>query len=182
MNDELRTLWALHELDDRLVQINEALRKHPAEKRAAEAAVESEQARLAAHQHRISELRTGRRRIEQDIEALGGEEKRFQGQLPMIKKNEEYQALLHEITDRRKRRSDLETDVLLRMEEEEQLTVAQPAIEKALAEARAAADARVATIASDEQNERAEAGSLEVKRAALLPALPAGTRNKYERI
>jgi len=182
MNDELRTLWALHELDDRLVQLTEALRKHPAEKRAAEAAVAAEQARLASHQNRIAELRTARRRIEQDIEALGGEEKRFQGQLPMIKKNEEYQALLHEISDRRTRRSDLETEVLLKMEEEENLTGAQPAIERALAEARAAADARVAAVATEEQKERAEADGLEEKRAALLPSLPAGTRNKYERI
>jgi predicted nucleic acid-binding Zn-ribbon protein len=182
MNDELRTLWALHELDDRLVQVQEVLRRHPAERRAAETAVEAEQARLAAHQQRIAELRTSRRLIEQDIELLGGEEKRFQGQLPMIKKNEEYQALLHEISDRRTKRSDLETEVLIRMEEEEQLAGALPGIDKALAEARAAADARIVAVAAAEQKERSEAESLEERRVALLPSLPPGTRTRYERI
>jgi predicted nucleic acid-binding Zn-ribbon protein len=182
MNEELQTLWTLHELDDRLVQIHAALRRHPAERRAADLAVESEQSRLAAHQQRIAELRTARRRIEQEIEALGGEEKRFQGQLPMVKKNDEYQALLHEITDRRTRRSDLETDVLVNMEAEEQLLAAQPAIEKALAEARAAAEQRIAAITSAEARGRTEAAALEERRAALLPALAAGTRSRYERI
>jgi predicted nucleic acid-binding Zn-ribbon protein len=179
---ELGTLWALHELDERLVRIHDALKRHPEERKAFEGAVTGEQARLAAHQQRLTDLRTARRRVEHDIEALTGEEKKFQSQLPLIKKNEEYQALLHEISDRRLRRSDLETDVLMKMDAEQELVSGQPVIEKALAEARAVADARVQAIAGDEQRERDEAAVLEGRRAELLPQLPQAMRLRYERI
>lgn len=182
MTEELQTLWSLHELDERLVHIHDQLKRHPEERRTVETAVSGEKQRLAAHQQRLTDLRAARRRIEQDIEALTGEEKKFQSQLPLIKKNEEYQALLHEISDRRSRRSDLETQVLLSMDEEETLLSAQPAIEKALGEAQSVADARTRTIAGEEERARTEAAELEAQRAGLVPKLPQATRLRYERI
>lgn len=182
MTEELQTLWSLHELDERLVHIHDNLKRHPEERRAVDTAVASEKARLATHQQRLTDLRAARRRIEQDIETLSGEEKKFQSQLPLIKKNEEYQALLHEITDRKSRRSDLETEVLMNMDSEQELLGAQPAIEKALAEAQAIADARNQKLAAEEQQARAEAAVLEGQRAELVPKLPQATRLRYERI
>ena len=182
MTGELQTLWSLHDLDERLVLLHERLRKHPEERRAAESSLSAERERLARHQQRLADLRTGRRRVEQDIEALSAEEKRFQSQLPLIKKNEEYQALLHEIADRKRRRSDLETEVLEQLDEEQTLTAAQPKIEAALAEAQAMADQRLRSIAAEEEQVKGEVAALEAQRAGLLPALPAGTRSRYERI
>jgi predicted nucleic acid-binding Zn-ribbon protein len=182
MTEELQTLWSLHELDERLVHIHDQLKHHPEVRRTVEAAVAGEKARLAAHQQRLTDLRAARRLVEQDIETLTGEEKKFQSQLPLIKKNEEYQALLHEISDRKTRKSDLETDVLMKMEEDQELVTALPAIEKALAEAQATADARLETMAAEEERARADAAVLESQRATLVPKLPQATRLRYERI
>jgi predicted nucleic acid-binding Zn-ribbon protein len=182
MTEELQTLWSLHELDERLVHILDKLKRHPDERRAVETAVAGEKTRLAALQQRLTDARAVRRRVEQDIEALTVEEKRFQSQLPMIKKNDEYQAMMREIADRKRRQSDLETDVLMKMDEEQELVSAQPAIEKALAEAQSVADARLKTIAAEEDSARTEAAQLESQRAALTPRLPQATRLRYERI
>jgi len=182
MTEELQTLWSLHELDERLVHIHDSLKRHPEERRVVETAVAGEKARLAAHQQRLTDLRAARRRIEQDIETLTGEEKKFQSQLPLIKKNEEYQALLHEINDRKSRRSDRETEVLMNMDTEQELLSAEPAIEKALAEAQAVADARTQKIVAEDERARADAAVLEAQRAGLLPKLPQATRLRYDRI
>ena len=182
MTEELQTLWALHELDERLVHILDTLKRHPEERKAAESALAAERSRLAAHHQRITDVRTARRRVEQDIEALAVEEKRLQSQLPMIKKNDEYQAMMREITDRKRRQSDLETDVLVKMDEEQALLSVQPAIEKALAEVQAVADARLKTIAAEEERARGDAAGIESQRAGLVPKLPPATRSRYERI
>jgi predicted nucleic acid-binding Zn-ribbon protein len=182
VNDELRVLWDLRGLDERVVHLVESLRRHPETRREAEAAIAGERTRLVAHQQKLVDLKAERRRLEQDIEALAAEERRFQSQLPLIKKNDEYQALLHEIADRKARRSDVETQVLIGMEDEQKLAAAQSAIEKALAQAESEALARTEAITATEQRDRAELESLEAARAELLPKLPSGTRTRYERI
>jgi len=57
------------------------------------------------HDHQLKH-----RELEKDISALEAEERKYASQLPMVKKNEEYQALLHEISSTKAKRSERETD------------------------------------------------------------------------
>ena len=119
MNDELQTLWALQGLDERLVVIQSALNRFPTQRQAAEQRIAGDRVRLETLKKELGEFQIKRRQMEKDIEVLTAEERKFQGQLPMVKKNEEYTALLHEIAGVKKKRSDRETDLLILMDEEE---------------------------------------------------------------
>src|SRR5207249_5380991 len=105
VSPEILTLWDLHDLDDQVVQIDAALARFPVQRAALAKRKAEEHARLETLKTRLAEHQKVRRDLERDVQALADTEKRFQTQLLAVKKNEEYQALLHEIEDTRRRRS-----------------------------------------------------------------------------
>jgi predicted nucleic acid-binding Zn-ribbon protein len=182
MTEELLTLWTLAGLDDRLATLEAALKRHPVQRGELESRLTAERSRLEEHKRRVGELQLRRRQLEKDIEALVAEERKFQGQLPMVKKNEEYTALLHEIAGAKGRRSDRETDLLMLMEEEEGLNGEKPVLERALKVVESDGAERAAKISAEESAERAQVAEVEAVRAGLLSKLPQATRSRYERI
>jgi predicted nucleic acid-binding Zn-ribbon protein len=182
MNEELQVLWALHGLDERLVTLQAALQRHPAERRSLEQRVGAERQALEGFAKRISDLQLQHRKMEQDIEALQGEERKFQGQLPLVKKNEEYRALMDEIADRKGKRSDRETELLGLMEDEQRLQGERPKLEGSLRAIEGETARRLEAIAAEETMEKEQVAAVEAERRTLLERLPAQLRGRYERI
>jgi predicted nucleic acid-binding Zn-ribbon protein len=182
MTPELASLWALHELDERLIALRETLSRLPGERRALASRRDLERARLERHQKQLAEVRLKRSQREKDASVIQTEEKRFAQQQGLVKTNAEFQALTHEIEGARARRSEVETEVLLMMDEEERLEHARPALDRELAEVEGDVRTRLASLDTDEAAARAEETALESERAARLPELPAATRSRYERI
>jgi predicted nucleic acid-binding Zn-ribbon protein len=181
MTEELTHLWHLSLLDEERLAEQTALNRIPARRQEAEHKVAAERAKLDAHRARIAALQKIRREREHDIEAANVEEKKFQSQLPAVKKNEEYQALLHEIARAKGRRSDLETEVLMSLEEEERLAAASVAVEKLLATAEAERAEVFATIDAEEAKRRTRIESIDADRRKHIDPLPTTTRSRYER-
>lgn len=181
MTEELLTLWALRDLDERLVTLLAALTRFPAQKQAVEQRLVSDRARLAVVKKELGDFQLKRRQIEKDIETLTAEERKYQSQLPLVKKNEEYTALLHEISGAKQKRSDRETDLLMAMDEEERRASEKPKLEKALATLEAEARGKLDAIAAEEGGERAVVAGIEAERATLSARLPPNTRSRYER-
>jgi len=182
MTEELQILWSLRDLDDRLVTLETALGRYPGERRLLEQRSSGERVRLEAHKQRIHDLQLRHRQGEKDIEALQAEERKFQGQLPLVKKNEEYQALLKEIADRKAHRSDRETELLVLMDDEQRLLTEKPVLEQALKTAESETATRLQMIGEREQRERAQVDEIQTQRRALMERLPTGIRTRYERI
>jgi len=182
MSAELDHLWALHGLDEELAALRAQLAAFPAQKQALERHVEEERARLEALKVEVAELQKRRRAIEKEIEDVSVQERKFSSQLPAVKKNEEYQALLHEITGCKNRRSDLETRVLESLEEEERLAKRKPVIDAALKAAEAERDQKLGEIARAEGAARARSEAKERARVVEIAELPPPTRAKYERV
>jgi len=182
VNAELRTLWALRELDERLVAMNATLARFPTSRRAVEERLAGDRDHLETLKKELADYQIRRRQMEKDIEALAAEERRYQGQLPMVKKNEEYTALLHEIAAAREKRSDRETELLLLMEEEDSRAAEKPGLEKTLAAQEAEAATRLRGLAEEEAAERERIAGVEAERAAHVAQLSPATRGRYERI
>ena len=182
MNEELQTLWSLHGLDDRLVTLQSALARFPALRHSAEERLVGDRTRLEALKKALGEYQVRRRQMEKDIEALAAEARKFQGQLPLVKKNEEYTALLHEIAGARQKASDRETELLTLMDEEERRQTEKPALEQELAALEAETTRRLDVLGAEEQQERGQVAAVEAERATLIARLTPATRHRYERI
>jgi predicted nucleic acid-binding Zn-ribbon protein len=182
MTEELQILWSLRGLDEQLVTLHGALARYPTDRKTLEGRMASERARLEELKKAIGEVQLRHRQMEKDIEALQLEERKFQSQLPMVKKNEEYSALLHEIADRKGKRSERETDLLMLMDEEQRLHHERPVYERSLKNIEDETAARLGTIADEERRERDQVAALEAERQSLMSRLPPGVRARYERV
>lgn len=182
MTEELQALWSLHQLDEELVVAQEALAKHPEERKSIEKHLAEERTHLERHKKAVHDHQLKHRELEKDISALEVEERKYASQLPMVKKNEEYQALLHEISLTKTKRSERETDLLMRMEEESRLSSQGPTIERALKQAEQETADRMAAIAAEEQREKEAVEALQARRREQIARLPANTKTRYERI
>jgi uncharacterized protein len=182
MSEEIDRLWVLQDLDEQVGGVREILARFPEQRRELEHRIVEARQRLESAKARIVESQKQRRELEREAGALGDQERRFQQQLPTIKKNEEYTALLHEIEGVRRKRSEIETQVLERMEEEEREQRERPALDQALKSAEAEAEARAKLIDSEEATERGKLGVLEARREAQIRELAPATRARYERV
>jgi len=182
VNDELQALWSLRDLDERVVTLQTALKRFPAQRQAVEQRLAADRSRLEGLRKELGDFQLARRQLEKDIEAMVAEERKFQGQLPLVKKNEEYTALLHEISGVKGKRSDRETELLTLMDEEERRAAEKPVLEKALAALEAEAHGRLEAIGAEEREDLERVEEVERERAVLVARLPAGTRTRYERI
>src|SRR5262249_59446460 len=128
-------LWRLRELDERGVEAGSEVAKFPALKQALEQRVDQERARLATLAKATEEQLKARRKFEQEIETVTTQQRQFESRQPSVKTNEEFRALTVEIEGCKTRRSELETQVLLRLEEEDTLAKQKPTVERALKDA-----------------------------------------------
>jgi uncharacterized protein len=182
MTEELEILWNLRAVDEQRAALKSALDRFPVLRSDLDHRVAAEKARLEVVKGRINELQKNRRGREKDIETVTAEERKFQNQLPAIKKNEEYTALLHEIQVVKAKRSEIETEVLMMLDEEEKAAQEKPAIEQALAAAERESAARRAQIDREESVDKEQLSTVDAERSRLVDKLPAGTRSRYERI
>jgi predicted nucleic acid-binding Zn-ribbon protein len=182
VSGEIDALWILHGIDEQIVQLDAALGRLPEERAALAKRLSEERTALERVKARLADLQKTRRDLEREVQSLSETEKRFQGQLQAIKKNEEYQALLHEIAATRGRRSDLETSVLESLEAEDQAQAQRPKLEQAIADVERDVSARLAQLEREESEARAHKDELEGRRVAGAEQLPAATRSRYERI
>jgi hypothetical protein len=178
---EIDRLWALKGLDEQLVEARTALARFPEQKRALETRAADERRKLDGLQSRIADAQKRRRELERDVESATEKERKFQAQLPMVKKNEEYQALLHEIAAAKSQRSEIETQVLLQMDTEDGLGREKPVVEKALKTAEADLNARRSEIEAAEGAAQERVNQIQSARAEQMTGLPAQMRSRYER-
>ncbi len=182
MIPELDLLWRAQELDRALLLVREKLARLPSRRKAIDDSLAGARAALVAAEERSKSQALTKRNAEKDAEALGEQEKRFQVQLTQVKKNEEYAALLHEIEAAKKKRSDLETFVLERMEDEAQAGLAIKAAKDALAQAERGAAGERAQVDGSETTLRTEETELFTKREDILAGLRPAMKLRYERI
>lgn len=182
MSEELDRLWALKDLDERASVLRAELKRFPEQRATLERAVAEQSAKLERRRAEGAGNQAKRRELEREIEALIAQERKFQSQTYAVKKNEEYRALLDEIEGVKKKRSDIETDVLLTFETEERLAGERAEAERALQTAQREAAERTRQIDVEEKSDRERLEAIEAQRMEHVGRLPPGTRARYERI
>ena len=182
MSEELDHLWALKDLDEQASVLKAELKRFPEQRATLERAVAEQSARLERHRSQAGANQLKRRELEREIENLATQERKFQSQTFAVKKNEEYRALLDEIEGVKKKRSDLETEVLMTFEAEERLASARAEAERALQAAQREAAERTSRIDAEERADRERLGAIEARRERHIGGLPPATRSRYERI
>ncbi|MBD5781799.1 hypothetical protein IEN85_20020 [Pelagicoccus sp. NFK12] len=182
VSDALTKMLILQDRDMKLQQVEDALQTIPQERKAAEAKIASINAGIEAARQRIKELETKGKTIETEMASIEAQIVKYKNQQLQVKKNEEYQALIHEIDNAGQKISDLESDeleVLYELDEER----------KRFAESEAKSKEEIAleekTIARLNEREEEVKGELDAAREAKEKAdaaLDNPSRSKYTQV
>ncbi|WP_456238701.1 zinc ribbon domain-containing protein [Pelagicoccus mobilis] len=112
VSEALTKMLILQDRDMKLQQVEDALQTIPKDRQAAEAKIAKINADIEAARQRIKELETRSKTIETEMASIEAQIVKYKNQQLQVKKNEEYQALTHEIEMAGNKISDLESDEL----------------------------------------------------------------------
>ena len=179
---DLDVLWRLEGRDRELREVRARRGGIPTGHAVAQSALAGARASASVLEERARAGLLARRNAEKEIEALAQQENKFQNQLTLVKENDEYTALLHEIAAVRKKRDELETFILERMNEEEAQGRQEASARASVQAAEARAGDECARLDAEDAALAARERALEEERAGLLAGLSPALRGRYDRI
>lgn len=120
MEDQLQLLKMLQEIDIRILDTREDKRRVPEQLESLMAELSEKREELKGHEDRLDELKAARREKERDLDEQNDHIKKIRERIQVIKTNKEYQAMLKEIETIEGRKSGMEDEILILLEELEE--------------------------------------------------------------
>jgi predicted nucleic acid-binding Zn-ribbon protein len=182
MLEEVRALLILQDRDRRLLELGKDLEKLPQEEARAKTKLAGDEAAVKAAHDALIQTDLKLKKLELDAGTRKTTIARLKTQQFETRKNEEFQALAHEVTRYEKELDDLETKELEVMEEMDAARARQRAAEEALAKTKLLVEADLTAIATRGERLRADVAEVKSERETLASAANADLIPLYERL
>lgn len=182
MLDEIRALLVLQDRDRRLLRLGEDLQKLPRDEERARRQLAGDEAALKKAYEALMAAELIVKKHEMDAQTRRTTVIRLKQQQFETRKNEEFQAIAHEITRYEKDLDQLETVELEAMEEVDRLRAEQATAEAALAKTRALVEQDLAKITERGERIRAERAEVAAERERAAAAASEDLLPLYDRL
>lgn len=182
MLDEVRALLILQDRDRRLLELARDLEKLPQEEARARAKLAGDEAAVKAAHDALIQTDLKLKKLELDAGTRKTTIARLKTQQFETRKNEEFQALGHEVSRYEKELDELETKELEVMEEMDAARARQREAEQALAKTKSIVNDDLAAIATRGDRLRADAAEVKAERETLAAAASPDLIPLYERL
>jgi predicted nucleic acid-binding Zn-ribbon protein len=181
-NPALESLLILQDRDAKRLGIEAQLKAVPGEVARVEAKIAAEKAAIEAARTELKELEAKKKLIETEIGSAEGTLGRYKTQQSLVKKNDEYQALGHQIETTQKQISELEgqeLEVMYSIDEAKKKFAAAEAVLKANISGH---EARIKTLREREASLTAELKDAQAALAVAREPVSESHRRVYDRI
>ncbi len=182
MLDEVRALLILQDRDRRLLAIAKDLEKLPQDEARAKTKLAGDEAAVTQAREALREAELRIKKIEMEVETRRTTIKRLKQQQFETRKNDEYQALAHEVTRYEKDVDKLETQELEAMEEADALRARLADAETARARTQKLVDEDLAGISERQKRLEADRAEVQAEREKLAASAPADLLPLYDRL
>ena len=182
MLDVIEKLLILQDRDRKMRRVKTELATIDPQRQAMKDKAAGAKAGLERAKHRVMEIETQRKQLELEVETKKGQIEKYGHQQFQTRKNDEYQALAHEIVMCKENISQIEDGQIELMEQAEVAAKQVAEAAKILKDAQGLVDGEVQLLNDREKNlqkELAELGSNRDTRAAVVDG---SVLNRYERI
>ena len=179
---EVRALLILQDRDRRLLALAKDLEKLPQDEARAKSKLAADEVAVQKAHDALVDCELRLKRLELDVGTRRTTIQRLKVQQFETRKNEEYQALAHEVTRYEKEADDLETRELELMEEMDALRAAQQSAQAALAQTQRLVDEDLASIAQRKARMEAERAEITTERDQLSAQVPEAIIPLYQRL
>jgi predicted nucleic acid-binding Zn-ribbon protein len=178
----LTALIALQSIDSAAEASRKRLAEMPEAERQLDATIAAASAEVDAAKSRVQESHAARRALEKDVAGVDSRLSRFEEHKAAVKTNQEYTALLHEISTARTEKDGVEERILVLMEEADALGTQQASAEAALTEARRDSEAARKKLGAERTTLEAELARLDEQRQAQRPHADARALALYDQL
>ncbi len=182
MSTPIRPLLVLQDRDRRILALGKELERLPAEEQRAKAKLSEDQAAVTKAHDELRRNELDFKKLELDSATRRTTVQRLKHQQFETRKNDEYQALAHEVTRYEKELDDLETHELELMERADGLKAALASAEKQLAKTKAIVQEELGDLIERRKHLEADISALRDERAVLAADIPEGPLALYERL
>lgn len=182
MLEVIEKLLVLQDRDRRIRRVAAELAAVTPQRQALQDKAAGARAALERARQQAKEIETRRNQLELEIETKKGLISKYSQQQFQTRKNDEYQALTHEIEICKEAITKIEDQEIELMEQAETAAKAVTAAQQVLKEAQAVVDAEVGQLDDREKNLQKELGGLQANRGELVAAVDESALNRYERI
>ena len=182
MLDEIRALLVLQDRDRRLLRLDEDMRKIPLDEARAMGRLAGDEGALKRAHEALMAAELVVKKHEMEAQTRRTTIARLKQQQFETRKNEEFQALAHEIARYEKALDQFETLELESMEEVDRLKTEQRKAEQALARTRAIVDEELRSIAARRARILAEQAEVAAEREKVATGAPEEMMPLYERL
>ena len=182
MSPALTSVIALQSLDTAADGQRKRLADLPAAEQALTAAVTSSRAALDALKTQQQDNTNQRRALEKEVAGVDSRLARFDDHKAAVKTNQEYTALLHEISTARTEKDRIEEQLLVLMEQADGIAAEVKSAERALADEQKKADAGKAELGAERTKINAELARLAAERSAAAKEVDPRTLALYEQL
>lgn len=182
MLDVIEKLLVLQDRDRKLRRVKTELATIDPQRQAMKNKASGAQAGLERARQHVMEIETKRKQLDLEIETKKAQIEKYGLQQFQTRKNDEYQALTHEIANCKEAISKIEDQQLELMEKAEVAAKAVAAATGVLKEAQGVVDNEIKLLNDREQNLKKELAELSSNRDVLAGAVDASVLNRYERI
>ncbi|MCX6906765.1 MAG: C4-type zinc ribbon domain-containing protein [Verrucomicrobia bacterium] len=182
MSPEIEKLLVIQDRDRRLIQLEQQLVRIPAERVEIEERAKAATSRLEDLKAKSKLTEAERKQLENDVGSKRTQIDKWRSQQVQTKKNEEYQALAHEVENAEKEIFKIEDKELDLMERSEKLSTEIKAERKVLDEVNAQAQRQKETIVKREAAMKEEIEKLKAERVTLAASVDESYLGRYERI
>ena len=182
MLDEIRALLILQDRDRRLLTLGKELAKLPQDEARAKAKLAGDEAAVKKAHDELLAVELKVKKIEMDAETRRTTIKRLKTQQFETKKNEEYNALGHEVTRYEKEVDELETRELEAMEEVDAFRKKHKEAEAQLAASKKVVEEDLATIKERHAKMESQVAEVAAEREKLVLNVPEDDLPLYEKL
>ena len=182
MSPEIEKLLVIQDRDKRFIQLEQQLQRIPSERAEIEARAKAASSRLEELKGKVKLTEAERKQLENEAASKRTQIDKWRSQQVQTKKNEEYQALAHEVENAEKEIFKIEDKELDLMDRNEKLAAEIKAEQKVLDEVNAQAARQKETIGKREMAMKEEIEKLKSERVALAASVDESYLSRYERI
>ncbi|MGB9677752.1 MAG: zinc ribbon domain-containing protein [Candidatus Ratteibacteria bacterium] len=130
INETIEKLLILQRVDNEIFEKEEQIKEFPEKEKKLKKEIEDIEKQIKTLKENLKKLQLDRKEKELEIKSYEEELKNLNKKLDEVKSNKEYEALLIEITNTKKKISDIEEDVLILMEKEDDILKKEKILEE----------------------------------------------------
>jgi hypothetical protein len=182
MKEELKAISRIQVIDHDIMTLKQRLEAIPKEMKALDRAESEAQGEFDNVKNERETLSKSRRAGEQELETAGANLRRLNSQLPQVKTNKEYTAMLHEIESHKASVSSLEEKILADMERLDQLASGEKEAARVLEGQRKKFEQERAQLASEQGKLEGELAEKLRQREEVMASMPREAASVYARV